>query len=265
MKIFGKIIPILILFLLSSPLLLLQSCGDQAPDGSTITVTTIGVPSSADPSVQQMQVIVRDSSGAPMNKISVSIFGNKAPFTAPSTNNYNFSTDRTNLIMSSSFSGTTDDFGAYTFYAVAPAQINRQLSTPVNAPFTSSATGTLTVGTTYYYRVSATLSTGETLASSEQSILLAAVPPSTTTGGVNINWLTVIGATGYKIYGRTQGAEQLIASVGAANTYLDNGSLTPSGSLPLSNTTPQTLLSNTFTDTVTVTSGIVSGSTTISF
>jgi len=104
-----------------------------------------------------------------------------------------------------------------------------KLATPVNETFTAGA-GTLPAAT-YYYRVSAINAVGETLASTETSLLLEAE------GGVNVNWGVVTGATGYKIYGRSTGAELLIATVGAVTTYLDNGSLTPEGALPASNTT----------------------------
>lgn len=108
--------------------------------------------------------------------------------------------------------------------------IPKPLSTPVNAAFTAGA-GTLGAGT-YYYRVTATdIFGGETLASTETSLVLSV------TGGVNVNWTKVTGATGYKVYGRATGAELLIATVGDVATYLDSGSVTPSGALPLKNTT----------------------------
>lgn len=111
------------------------------------------------------------------------------------------------------------------------------LATPVNAAFTPGA-GTLGTAT-YYYRVSAINDAGETLASTETS--LAIVGPA----GVNVNWGVVTGATGYKIYGRSTGAELLIATVGNVTTYLDSGAITPSGALPAANTTrvdPTTLI-----------------------
>ncbi len=104
------------------------------------------------------------------------------------------------------------------------------LATPVNAAFTQGA-GTLVTGT-YYYRVVAKKANGTTtLASTETSLAI------TGPAGVNVAWGAVSGATGYDIYGRTTGAEQLLASVGAVTTWLDNGSLTPSGALPAANTT----------------------------
>ncbi len=113
------------------------------------------------------------------------------------------------------------------------------LAVPVNATFTSGA-GTLTTAT-YYYRVSALNANGETLASAETSLAI------TGPAGVNVNWGAVTGATGYKIYGRTTGAEQFLAQVGAVTTWLDGGSLTPAGALPTNLTAgTRTLDSNAF-------------------
>jgi hypothetical protein len=84
---------------------------------------------------------------------------------------------------------------------------------------------------TYYYRVSATTATGETLACSEISLAIAA------THGVTATWNAVPGATGYRVYGRTTGAETFIAAVGGTTlTYTDSGSISPSGALPSVNT-----------------------------
>ncbi len=104
-----------------------------------------------------------------------------------------------------------------------------KLVTPVNAAF-AAGTGTLAIGT-YYYRVSAVNGLGETLASAETSLALSAA------GGVIVNWGAVAGATGYRIYGRTTGTELLLTTVGNVTTYLDDGSITPAGALPATNTT----------------------------
>jgi hypothetical protein len=106
-----------------------------------------------------------------------------------------------------------------------------QLPPPVNATFTAT-TGTLNDGT-YYYRVSALTAVGETLASTETSL---AVSGGAGANGVVVNWNAVPGATGYKVYGRTTAAEQLMATVGAVLAWTDNGSVTPSGALPAANT-----------------------------
>src|SRR5262249_46166204 len=74
---------------------------------------------------------------------------------------------------------------------------------------------------------------GETFASEETSITTFAQDGN----GVAVNWIEVPGATGYRVYGRTQGAEQLLATVGAGTlSYNDDGSITPSGALPTANT-----------------------------
>ena len=95
-------------------------------------------------------------------------------------------------------------------------------------------TGTLGAGT-YYYRVTALNSVGETLGSAEDDVTIAA------TKGVQITWGAVDGATGYRIFGRTQAGEQLLIQVGAVTTWTDTGALSPSGALPSSNTTGEEL------------------------
>lgn len=107
--------------------------------------------------------------------------------------------------------------------------VTEQVATPVNEAFTDGS-GTLAPGT-YYYRVVAINAVGQTLASTETSHVLAGV------GGVNVNWGATSGATGYKIYGRDTGAELLMDTVSAVTTWLDDGSITPSGALPSENTT----------------------------
>jgi len=64
-----------------------------------------------------------------------------------------------------------------------------------------------------------------------------AVPGSnttgTTTGSVTLNWAAVAGATGYNVYGRSQGGElKMTPSAITALTFTDTGSVTPSGALP---------------------------------
>lgn len=114
------------------------------------------------------------------------------------------------------------------------------LPTPVNAAFGTATTGGSLPAGTYYYRVSAVNAYGETLASTETSQV---VPAGTATNTVTVNWTAVTvpdgvsTVTGYKVYGRTTGAELLLASVGLVTTYVDTGSLTPAGALPTTNTT----------------------------
>lgn len=103
------------------------------------------------------------------------------------------------------------------------------LATPVNDTFTLD-TGTLVTGT-YYYRVSAYNSSGETLASVETSLAI------TGPAGVKVKWLPVAGADGYKVYGNTMGGELLMATLGNVLEWVDDGSVTPAGALPSSNST----------------------------
>lgn len=111
---------------------------------------------------------------------------------------------------------------------VYPSGDDGALRVPVNKAFTSGA-GTLAAGE-YFYRVSAIDANGESKASTETSLTIGL------NEGVNVNWGAVTGATGYKVYGRTSGAELLIATVGNVLTYLDDGSVTPAGALPTKNT-----------------------------
>jgi hypothetical protein len=106
------------------------------------------------------------------------------------------------------------------------------MATPATAtPVASTTGGTLAAGT-YYYRVSAIGITGETLANAEQSVVTTG-----TTSSVTVKWGAVEGAQGYKIYGRSTGAEQLLTTVWGQFTvqWVDTNAITPSGALPGSN------------------------------
>lgn len=113
------------------------------------------------------------------------------------------------------------------------------LSTPTGVIATpAGAGGTLAAGT-YSYRVSATNANGETLASTAVTAVTTGA-----TSKVTVGWNAVVppagasAVTGYKVYGRTGGAELLIATTGAGVlTYEDTGSVTPAGALPTANTT----------------------------
>lgn len=112
------------------------------------------------------------------------------------------------------------------------------LSTPTADTFVlADSGGTLPDSTTYYYRVSAINAQGETLAFAE-------VSQATGTGGagnahtITVKWLEVTGASGYRVYGRATGAQELLSEVSGGSTllYLDDGSATPDGALPVANT-----------------------------
>jgi hypothetical protein len=105
------------------------------------------------------------------------------------------------------------------------------LAKPVNAAFSTALTGGTLAAGTYWYRVTATNDLGETLASVETSQVTTGA-----TSTVTVNWGAVVGATGYKVYGRSTGAELLMATVGAILTWTDTGAVTPAGALPVTNT-----------------------------
>jgi len=107
----------------------------------------------------------------------------------------------------------------------------------VSRPTLSSAVGSASGGSlpeaTYFYRLTATSSTGETTPSGEMSVWT-----SGPNGSVTLGWNAVTGATGYRIYRSTAaGSQKLLASVGNVTTYSDTGSATPgSATPPTSNT-----------------------------
>ena len=98
---------------------------------------------------------------------------------------------------------------------------------------TSFADSGLTNGTTYYYKVSALNSIGESVASNELSARPAAVPgaPALTNAvpgnaSVSLSWSTPSSngsaITGYRIYrGTTSGGETLLTTVGSVNSWTD--------------------------------------------
>ena len=107
------------------------------------------------------------------------------------------------------------------------------LATPATSAFATATTGGTLAAATYFYRVSALNAAGqETLASAETSQVTTG-----TTSTVTVNWATVASATGYKVYGRTTGAELLLATVGLVLAFTDTGAVAPAGALPGSNTT----------------------------
>lgn len=132
------------------------------------------------------------------------------------------------LVIASDQYPTVRDFNIFTYY--------QSLSTtPVNAAFsTASSGGSLANSTTYWYRVTALNGAGETLPSTQTSITTGVSGSNHT---VTVNWNAVNGATGYRVYCRTSGAQQLCATVGAVTTWDDTGSVTPSGALPTVNST----------------------------
>lgn len=103
-----------------------------------------------------------------------------------------------------------------------------QVGAPTGVAVATATTGGTLAAATYGYRVSAVYPWGESAASAEVTV--------TTTGTTSentISWALPSQATAAKVYGRTSGGELLIATVAAGtSSYLDTGSVTPSGALP---------------------------------
>lgn len=112
------------------------------------------------------------------------------------------------------------------------------LSSPSAPTLTGSGTGGTLSAATYNYKVVALgINSGQTIPSTNATVA------ATTTGStsrVTVAWAGVAGATGYAIYGRTAGSELLIATVSSSTlSYIDTGSVTPSGALPVANDTAE--------------------------
>ena len=102
---------------------------------------------------------------------------------------------------------------------------------------------------TYYYRVAAINSNGHTVACAEFNS--GACSAGAGLNKVTVSWVPVHGATGYKIFGRTTGAETLMATVTApTNTYTDDNTDTPDGTTSpyVTNTTGGRIAVNTTVD-----------------
>jgi hypothetical protein len=100
------------------------------------------------------------------------------------------------------------------------------MTTPVNTTHVVVNSGGSLGAGTYYYRVAAyNDTTGEwTDASTHTSVVVS----SGVTNRIQVNWLPVAGATHYRVYGRTNGAEKFLAQVTSNFTSMyDDGSITP--------------------------------------
>ena len=96
------------------------------------------------------------------------------------------------------------------------------LTTPIGVAATGAATGGTLVAASYFYRVSAINTRGETLASTE-------VPSGALTGttsSVALSWTAVPGATGYRVYRTTTSGtytSPAFLSAPSGTTYTDTG------------------------------------------
>lgn len=117
------------------------------------------------------------------------------------------------------------------------SNVTTQSATYLATPVISAVTPTGSGNITYSYRVSALDANGETLASAPVTC------QNGTLGGGNSNaifWGSVTDATSYNVYGRTPNGEKLIVNI-AFTSYADDGSVTPSGALPTTNTARDTV------------------------
>lgn len=103
------------------------------------------------------------------------------------------------------------------------------------SPTGLTATPTGSGSTVYGYRVSALNAAGETLASAEVTCTNASVLVTSSVYNT-VAWSAVSGATGYNLYGRTPNGELRILTNFQFLSYQDDGSVTPVGALPTSNT-----------------------------
>lgn len=115
----------------------------------------------------------------------------------------------------------------------APTGLTLSTSAPIDEDPVLGVSGQIEPGTRYY-QITSFGASGETTASSEQSITVT--QPNSI---VTLNWTAVPYADGYHIYeGATSGSETLMNGVGPVTTYTDIGDLSPNGetSPPTSNT-----------------------------
>ena len=98
---------------------------------------------------------------------------------------------------------------------------------PTATPLT---TGGSLADATYYYKIVAIYSTGDSLPSAEAN---AVVTGGGGSGSVSLSWTAVDNVTGYKIFrGDATGNETLLDTVGVVTTYTDDGSKTPNSTKP---------------------------------
>ena len=106
------------------------------------------------------------------------------------------------------------------------------LTTPVGLDGEGSAGGSLTLLGTYGYKVTAANQYGETSASSEATVTLSGSDAS-----ASLSCTADSGAVWYRWYGRISGGPWQLIGQTTDPAFVDDGSVTPNGALPLSNTT----------------------------
>lgn len=122
-----------------------------------------------------------------------------------------------------------------------------------NALATSTTGGTLAAAT-YFYKVTAILPGGETLASNERSIVTTGTTSSNT-----VSWVAMPGALGYNVYrGTSTGGENLYYGVsgGSTTSFLDTGTA------GISATPPASALTNSVLSYATLSSVVLNANST---
>jgi hypothetical protein len=124
----------------------------------------------------------------------------------------------------------------------------------IAAPPDPACAATGSGSTTYGYRVTA-IGGGANFPSETLPTAEVTCSNASTLGGSNTNtvsWIWPVGATGANIYCRTPSAELFCArvwndgTIGGNPSWVDNGSVTPSGALPSANTTGQLIGMNDY-------------------
>lgn len=140
------------------------------------------------------------------------------------------------LIASGITEAFVNDQGGLNISASPPVSNTAGISAPVLTSAVGSATAGNLATATYYYKITATNTSGETIGSNE--ISASVTGPN---ARVDLQWSTSSGATGYNVYrGTSAGSENtLIASRSGVslNRYQDAGNLTTAATPPGSNTT----------------------------
>jgi hypothetical protein len=102
-----------------------------------------------------------------------------------------------------------------------------QTAAPPAPTAVGSGTGGTLAAATYNYKLTFTIGGVE----SAMSAATANVVTTGATSSITLTWAALSGATNYKVYGRTGGSFLQMFS-GTATTFLDDGSVTPTGAGP---------------------------------
>lgn len=110
----------------------------------------------------------------------------------------------------------------------------KQEAAPGQPTSSTATTGGTLAASTYSYRVSAVVNGIETQASTAKTQVTTG---ATSTVTVDFTAVANSRASAHKVYGRVGGSELLMATVNMpTTTFLDDGSVTPSGALPAATT-----------------------------